>query len=223
MCGIYGYHSDQYDHPNIDLLTKIGKSLRHRGPDQEGKYVDGEIALGIQRLSVLDPERGEQPIFSNNKSLVIVHNGEIYNYKSLRKKLESRGYHFQTNTDTEVIVNMYQEKGAESLNDLNGMFAFAIYNIENKELFIARDRFGIKPLYYFKDGERFIFSSELKGIQRCHDINLDLSFEAIDLYLTMEYVPAPFTIYKNIFKLEQGHYLLSQNGSFKKASTINKA
>ena len=216
MCGIYGYYSDQYKHNKLDVFKKIGKSLRHRGPDHEGEYVDGVIALGIQRLSVIDPEKGNQPIFSNNKLLVIVHNGEIYNYKSLRNKLESKGYNFKTNTDTEVIVNMYQDKGAECLKDLNGMFAFAIYNIENKELFIARDRFGIKPLYYFKDKNKFIFSSELKGIQTCKDIELDLSFEAIDLYLSMEYVPAPFTIYKNIFKLEQGHYLHSQNGSFKK-------
>ena len=216
MCGIYGFLSNEPIPDKKNKLKIMGNKLKHRGPDQEGKYVDGEIALGIQRLSVLDPAQGKQPIFSNNKTLVIIHNGEIYNYQSLRMKLESKGYQFQTNTDTEVIVNLYQEKGVECLQDLNGMFAFAIYNIENNELFIARDRFGIKPLYYLNDGNKFIFSSELKGITVFDDIALNLSFDAIDLYLTMEYVPAPYTIYSDIFKLEQGSYLMINNGSIDK-------
>ena len=216
MCGIYGFLSNEPLPAKTNKLRIMGNKLKHRGPDQEGEYVDSEIAMGIQRLSVLDLDLGSQPIFSNNKSLVIVHNGEIYNYKKLRKGLESKGYHFKTKTDTEVIVNLYQDKGADCLQYLNGMFAFAIYNIKNKELFIARDRFGIKPLYYFKNTNKFIFSSELKGISIFDDIDLNISFDSIDLYLTMEYVPAPFTIYRDVYKLEQGCYLIYKNGLIEK-------
>jgi len=211
MCGIYGFLSNEPLPAKTNILQIMGNKLKHRGPDQDGEYVDSEIAMGIQRLSILDPNLGSQPIFSNNKSLVIVHNGEIYNYNKIRKGLESKGYHFKTKTDTEVIVNLYQDKGADCLQYLNGMFAFAIYNIKNKELFIARDRFGIKPLYYTFQNNNFIFSSELKGIQSFPKIDLDISFDAIDLFLTMESIPTPFTIYKNIFKLERGHYLYFKN------------
>ena len=217
MCGIYGFLSIEPLPAKTNKLQIMGNTLQHRGPDQDGKYVDSEIALGIRRLSVIDPDKGNQPIFSNNKSLVIVHNGEVYNYKTLRKELEYKGYYFETNTDTEVIVNLYQEKGADCLQYLNGMFAFAIYNIENKELFIARDRFGIKPLYFYNgNNNKFIFSSELKGITVLDDFDLNISFDAIDLYLTMESIPAPFTIYDDVYKLEQGHYLQLKKGSVEK-------
>ena len=211
MCGVYGFISNDYTSDKKEKLQKIGNAIRHRGPDQTGEFINEFIAMGINRLSVIDIEKGNQPIFSNNKSLVIIHNGEIYNYKILRKNLETKGYIFKTNTDTEVIVNLFQEEGANCLKHLNGMFSFAIYNIVNNELFIARDRFGIKPLYYTFQNDNFIFSSELKGIQSFPKVDLDISFDAIDLFLTMESIPTPFTIYKNIFKLERGHYLYLKN------------
>jgi len=195
----------------------MGRTIRHRGPDQSGKYVIRDIALGIERLSILDLEKGDQPIFSNDGNFVIVHNGEVYNYKELRCELQKDGYRFQTDRDTEVIVNLFQHKGVKCLPDLNGMFAFTIYNLEKKEIFIARDRFGIKPLFYLNQGTNFIFASELKGILAHPHVNTTISADSIDLYLTMEFVPAPFTIYNEIKKLEQGHYLIwSKEGLQKK-------
>ena len=208
MCGIYGFTTKFPDSEKAEILKQMGQTLRHRGPDQSGKYVVSDIALGIERLSILDLEKGDQPIFSNDGNFVIVHNGEVYNYREIRDKLQGLGYSFRSDTDTEVIVNLYQYKGLECLYDLNGMFSFAIYDIANNKLIIARDRFGIKPLYYLNNKSEFIFSSELKGLLAHPHVNPTISADAIDLYLTMEYVPAPFTIYKEIKKLEQGHYLL---------------
>ena len=190
----------------------MGNHLIHRGPDDEGYFQHKNIAMGIRRLSIIDLHNGKQPIYSNDRNYVIVYNGEVYNYKELKIELEKKGYHFNTKTDTEVVVNLYQEKGADCLNDLNGMFAFAIYDINKDELFIARDRFGIKPLYYnFKDST-FIFASELKAILQYPNINPTISPNALDLYLTFEYVPAPWTIYEKIYKLEQGHFLILREG-----------
>ena len=208
MCGIYGFTTKYHHNEKAEILKQMGQTLRHRGPDQSGKYVVSDIALGIERLSILDLEKGDQPIYSNDGNFVIVHNGEVYNYREIRDKLQGLGYSFRSDTDTEVIVNLYQYKGLECLYDLNGMFSFAIYDIANNKLIIARDRFGIKPLYYLNNKSEFIFSSELKGLLAHPHVNPTISADAIDLYLTMEYVPAPFTIYKEIKKLEQGHYLL---------------
>ena len=216
MCGIYGFTTDYSYNKKKSILKNISQTIRHRGPDQSGEFINNDIAIGIERLSIIDIERGNQPITSNNGKFIIIHNGEIYNYIKLRDELIKVGYEFSTDTDTEVIVNLYQQRGPGCLSELNGMFAFAIYNIENKELFIARDRFGIKPLYYIFNNKQLIFASELKGIVEYPGIDLNLSYEAIDLYMTMEYIPSPFTIYQNILKLEKGHYILLQNGELKK-------
>ena len=216
MCGIYGFISPEIESEKKEIINAMSNELFHRGPDQIGNFINEYIALGINRLSILDIENGAQPILSNDKNFVIIHNGEIYNYRSLRAQLESKGYIFKTNSDTEVIVNLYQEKGPECLKDLNGMFSFAIYNIKNNDLFIARDRFGIKPLYYSKNVNKLYFASELKALQKVKYLPTEISYDAIDLFLTMENIPAPFTIYKDVFKLEPGHYLEFKNNKLLK-------
>ena len=213
MCGIYGFKVSSSESYAISNLKTMSKSLLHRGPDQSGFYLDKNIALGIERLSILDIKNGMQPIYSNNRRYIIVHNGEIYNYKELRDELKNKGFNFETNTDTELIVNLYQYKGVDCLNDLNGMFAFAIYDLEKKELFIGRDRFGIKPIYYFFDNKQFIFASELKALILHPEIDKGISADSIDLFLTMEYIPSPLTIFEKINKLDQGHYLIFSNQS----------
>ena len=216
MCGIFGFTSKQLSIDTKNILKQMGRTLRHRGPDQSGSYINDNFAMGIERLSILDAKNGNQPIFSNNGNFVIMHNGEVYNYKEIRNDLQKIGYHFNTNTDTEVIVNLYQQKGIAFLNDLNGMFVFAIYDILNKSLIIARDRFGIKPLYYTLKNDLFIFGSELKAILKYPNLDINLSIDALDLYLTFDYVPAPWSIYNNIYKLEQGHYLNLKNNNLEK-------
>jgi len=217
MCGIFGFINSKYSsQEKLNILKNMGDRIRHRGPDDDGYLVNNNIALGMRRLSIIDLKTGKQPIYSNDKNLVIVYNGEIYNFREIRNNLEKKGYVFYTNSDTEVIVNLFQEKGKDCLADLNGMFAFAIYNINKDELFITRDRFGIKPLYYTYINGILVFGSELKALLEFPKINTDISLEALDLYLTFEYVPAPYTIYKNINKLEQGHYLNYKNGKLKK-------
>ena len=216
MCGIYGFSLKKFSKNPKSVLKKMSEKIYHRGPDQTGLYIDANIAMGIQRLSILDIKNGTQPIYSNNKRYVIVHNGEVYNYLKLKNYLQKKGYQFETNTDTEVIVNLFQHKGKKCLNDLNGMFAFAIYDLKKKEIFIGRDRYGIKPIYFYYDVEQFIFASELKGIL-CHEsVKPSISPDSIDLYLTMEYVPSPYTIFNDIYKLEKGHFLLYGNSKLKK-------
>ena len=216
MCGIYGFISPNIKSEKKETINAMSDAIYHRGPDQIGDFINEYIALGINRLSILDIKNGVQPIFSNNKQFVIIHNGEIYNYRSLRSQLKSKGYIFETNSDTEVIVNLYQEKGSKCLKDLNGMFSFAIYNLKNNDLFIARDRFGIKPLYYYKNLNIFFFASELKAFQKVKNLPLEVSYDAIDLFLTMENIPAPFTIYKDFYKLEPGYYLEFKNNTLSK-------
>ena len=216
MCGIYGFSLKKFSKNPKSVLKKMSEKIYHRGPDQTGLYIDDNVAMGIQRLSILDIKNGTQPIYSNNKRYVIVHNGEVYNYLKLKNYLQKKGYQFETNTDTEVIVNLFQHKGKKCLNDLNGMFAFAIYDLKKKEIFIGRDRYGIKPIYFYYDVEQFIFASELKGIL-CHEsVKPSISPDSIDLYLTMEYVPSPYTIFNDIYKLEKGHFLLYDNSKLKK-------
>ena len=216
MCGIYGFSLKKFSKNPKSVLKKMSEKIYHRGPDQTGLYIDANIAMGIQRLSILDIKNGTQPIYSNNKRYVIIHNGEVYNYLKLKNYLQKKGYQFETNTDTEVIVNLFQHKGKKCLNDLNGMFAFAIYDLKKKEIFIGRDRYGIKPIYFYYDVEQFIFASELKGIL-CHEsVKPSISPDSIDLYLTMEYVPSPYTIFNDIYKLEKGHFLLYGNSKLKK-------
>ena len=202
MCGICGFNWD-----NKNLIIKINKALRHRGPDDSGYYINDNISIGHSRLSIIDlSEKGKQPIHNENNSIWIVFNGEIYNYKEIKVELEKKGHAFYTNTDTEVIIHAYEEYGYACLNLLNGQFAFCIYDQDKEELFLARDRFGIKPLYYFiKDGT-FIFASELKAILQ-YKIKREINRKALNQLFTYRYTIAPYTILKHIFKLNPSHYL----------------
>jgi asparagine synthase (glutamine-hydrolysing) len=212
MCGIVGVYglSDQ------SLIKKMSNKIIHRGPDDEGYYVDDSISLGMRRLSIIDLQTGKQPIFNEDGSIVVVYNGEIYNFRELKKELESKGHRFYTNTDTEVIVHAYEEYGYGFVSRFNGMFAFALWNSDKKELILARDRLGIKPLYYtFSDG-KFFFASEIKSILEYEEIERDVDKVALANYFTLRYVPAPRTMFKSIFKVEPGHLIVLRDGEFRK-------
>lgn len=186
-------------------------TIRHRGPDDQGIFIDEDIVLGIRRLSVIDLVSGHQPIHNEDESLWIVYNGEIYNFSELREYLEKKNHIFYTKSDTEVIVHLYEEYGRDCVNKLNGMFAFAIWDKKKNELFLARDRFGIKPLYYSEFNGQLIFASEIKAILQFPDFKRELDFNALNQYLTFEYVPAPRSIFKKIQKLPAAHLLIYKN------------
>ena len=159
MCGIFGFNFE-----NKKLIKLMIKSLKHRGPNHSSSYNDKNISIGYTRLSIIDLEGGNQPMYNENGSLVLFFNGEIYNFEELRVELEKKGHNFLTRTDTEVIVHAYEEYGHDCLKHFNGMFSFIIYDSKNKEIFIARDRLGIKPLYYYFEDKTFVFASEIKAL-----------------------------------------------------------
>jgi asparagine synthase (glutamine-hydrolysing) len=202
MCGILGHFSNEKI--NREDFEKILLDIKHRGPDDSGLYFDENIALGHTRLSILDlSKEGHQPMVSNCKDYIIIFNGEIYNFEEIKKDLINKKYKFNSNTDTEVILNGYIEYKEEIVKKLNGMFALSIYNRKTKDLFIARDRSGIKPFYYLKKGHEFVFSSELKALKGVSSL---VNFEAKILFLLLGYVPEPMTIYENIFSFPSGYY-----------------
>lgn len=211
MCGITGFTNkiDNADRVIVDMMDKI----RHRGPDAEGSYVDSDIALGHRRLSIIDvSSSGDQPIFNEDGSLVIVFNGEIYNYREIREELGKKGHIFKTNTDTEVLIHGYEEYGEKLLNMLRGMFAFVIWDRNKKELFGARDFFGIKPLYYGIMGKTFMFGSEIKSFLAHPEFKKELNTEALENYLTFQYSPTKDTFFKNVYKLMPAHYFTLKDG-----------
>lgn len=211
MCGIVGF-TNSIDNSN-EVIKKMMDRIRHRGPDAEGKYVDGDIALGHRRLSIIDiSSQGDQPIFNEDGSLVIVFNGEIYNYMEIREKLIQAGHGFSTNTDTEVLIHGYEEFGEKILNMLRGMFAFVIWDKKKKELFGARDFFGIKPLYYAVMNGTFMFASEIKSFLEHPAFKKELNTEALENYLTFQYSPTPETFFKNVYKLQPAHYFRLKGG-----------
>lgn len=203
MCGICGFNwADE------QLVRKMANSIEHRGPDQDGFYCDENFSLGHRRLSIIDlSEQGIQPMFNEDKTVCLVFNGEIYNYLELRKNLLAKGHVFRGNSDSEVIVHGYEEYGLDCVHHLRGMFAFAIYDIAKKKLFIARDRIGIKPLYYYHQDKKFIFASEIKAILQSGNVERKVNLQALYDYLGFEFVPAPQTMFENIYKLPSGHYL----------------
>ncbi|WP_156290944.1 asparagine synthase (glutamine-hydrolyzing) [Oceanobacillus salinisoli] len=211
MCGINGLfqYTGTYKTEQIStIISKMNNRIIHRGPDDNGVFVRENIGLGMRRLSIIDLENGKQPIFNESKSLVIVFNGEIYNYKSLKQDLLSKGHKFYTTSDTEVALHCYEEYGVESFNKLKGMFAFAIYDLENEKVTIVRDRAGEKPLYYYKNSEMFLFASELKSLVDTGIINKKIDRAALEQYLQLTYIPAPLTIFENVYKLMPGHYMV---------------
>jgi len=209
MCGICG----AYNIIDKDLLKSMCNAIEHRGPDDEGHYIGADVMLGMRRLKIIDLYTGNQPIYNEDGTIVIVYNGEIYNFLEIRKFLEQNGHTFKTNTDTEVIVHLYEELGDRAVERLRGMFAFALWDSSKKRLLLARDRIGIKPLYYYCNDGTVIFASELKAILRYEKIKKRINFNALHDYLTFMYVPAPDTIFRDIYKLEQGHILVCENGN----------
>ncbi len=204
MCGIIGFNWE-----DKTLLNKILKKIEHRGPDDSGKFIDKNISLGHRRLSILDlSKKGKQPMSNENGTIWIVFNGEIYNFQELRQELKQKNHEFKSNTDTEVLIHLYEEQGVECLKKLNGMFAFCIYDTRKKILFLARDRSGIKPIYYWNDKNKFMFCSEIKGILENKTIKPEINLESISSFFTFRANITEETCFKNIKKLMPGHYLI---------------
>ncbi len=207
MCGICGYiNLARGEIADRDVLDKMCRKLTHRGPDDQGLYVEEFCALGQRRLSIIDLAGGHQPLFNETGDIVIVYNGEVYNFRNLRPLLEEKGHRFSTNTDTETIVHAFEEWGKDCLDRFNGMFAFCIWDKRNERLFLARDRMGKKPLYYTVMNNTFVFASELKALLVHPEVRRELSLTSLSSYLAFEYIPAPYTIFENIYKLEPGHF-----------------
>ena len=194
------------------LVKDMADTIHHRGPDDEGYYVSGPIGLGFRRLAIIDLTTGHQPLSNEDGSVWIIFNGEIYNYQELRTLLVSKGHVFKTQTDTEVIVHLYEEFGPECVKKLRGMFGLAIWDQKAKTLFLARDRVGIKPLYYCLTKDSLIFGSEIKAILADPSVSREMAPEFIDRFLTFLYLPGEDTLLKGIHKLEPGHYLLVRDG-----------
>jgi asparagine synthase (glutamine-hydrolysing) len=208
ICGIIGRESGK----NEQYVRNMSRSFLHRGPDSEGFYMGEKICMGVRRLSIIDLYTGEQPIYNEDRNIALVFNGEIYNHLELREELESRGHKFKTNTDAEVIVHLYEEDGKACLGSMKGMFSFALWDAGTRTLFAARDRFGIKPFYYYAENGRFVFSSELRSILDLPFVERTIDREALNLYLSLEYVPAPYSIIKGIKKLRPAHYVFVKEG-----------
>jgi asparagine synthase (glutamine-hydrolysing) len=213
MCGIAGFTQFSAAVGDIDTLKNMGNAILHRGPDAGGEYLDEHVGLAHRRLSIIDlSEAGNQPMFSHDRKLVIVFNGEIYNFLELRQQLLAQNYPLQTPGDTEVILALYELEGEKCLQKLNGMFAFALWDIEKQKLFIARDRMGKKPLYYLQDTNaqgkpRFAFASEIKALLTLPDVPKELRLDAVYDFFAYQYVPDPKSIFKHIHKLPPAHFM----------------
>lgn len=215
MCGFAGYIHSYGTFDKEEVIHKMADRIKHRGPDDAHYYIDDGIALGFRRLSIIDLEGGRQPILNEDGSLVLLFNGEIYNYQELREELIKAGHVFTTKTDSETILHGYEEYGKKILDRLRGMFAFIIWNKNTKELFGARDIFGIKPFYYYKKGKEFMFGSEIKSFLSHPNFEKELDEDMIPLYLSYEYSPDERTIFKNVFKLPGAHCFTYKNGELK--------
>lgn len=214
MCGICGeVMLDGGGGGGVELVQSMMDAMRHRGPDGEGLFAGTGAVLGHRRLAIIDLNRGQQPISNEDGTVWVVFNGEIYNFKELRTQLEARGHVFRTGSDTEVIVHLYEEHGEECVDRLRGMFAFAVWDEKNNKLLLARDRVGIKPVYYSVGRGKLLFASEIKALLADPGVSRDIDPEAIDRFLTFLYVPGEKTLLRNVLKLEPGHYLVARNGS----------
>ena len=215
MCGIVGIVRNGTEPIDEALLSRMCEAIRHRGPDEDGFYVNGPVGLGVRRLSIIDVKGGQQPISNQDGTAWIVFNGEIYNYLELREKLEKLGHKFYTNSDTEAIVHAYDQYGADCPKHLRGMFAFAIWDERTSELFIARDRVGKKPLLFAQVNGDIVFGSEFSALLLHPQISRDIDIKALDYYLSFLCIPAPLTAYQAIRKLEPGHSLRWRTGEIK--------
>ena len=212
MCGIVGIVNDGAKAADELLLSRMCAAIKHRGPDEDGFYVNGQVGLGMRRLSIIDVQGGQQPIHNQDSTAWIVFNGEIYNYLELRRDLEQLGHQFYTNSDTEAIIHAYDRYGADCPRYLRGMFAFAIWDERKQELFLARDRVGKKPLLYAQLNGEFLFASEFSSLLLHPNLSREIDTRAIDYYLSFMCVPAPLTAYRKIRKLEPGHSLRWRKG-----------
>ncbi len=213
MCGIVGFVRNDGKPVDEQLLARMNDAIRHRGPDEDGFYINGSVGLAMRRLAIIDLKSGQQPIHNQDRTSWIVFNGEIYNYLELREKLENLGHTFYTNSDTEAIVHAYDEFGADCPKHLRGMFVFAIWNTVKQELFLARDRMGKKPLLYANVNGQLVFGSEFSALLLHPDVSRDINPEALDYYLAFMCIPAPITAYRAIRKLEPAHWLRWRNGN----------
>jgi len=206
ICGIYNYGS--HEPVSLEQLQAMNDTLHHRGPNDEGRYTDGDLGLAMRRLSIIDIGGGKQPIHNEDRTIWIVFNGEIFNYPELKRCLEGKGHTFYTRSDTETIVHLYEEHGDDCVNYLRGMFAFALWDGPSRSLLLARDRVGIKPLFYCDTGKgELLFSSEPKALLASPKVSRDMDLQGLDAYFAYGYIPAPLSIYRSIRKLPAGHVM----------------
>ncbi len=213
MCGICGAFFTRTGRPvEPDLIKSMCDSMIHRGPDDEGIYINGPIGLGMRRLSIINLETGTQPIFNEDRSICLIFNGEIYNFRELPGQLESQGHVFRSNSDSEVIVHLYEQHGLDFVQQLNGMFAIALYDIRRQRLVLVRDRLGQKPLYYRWTDDGLVFGSELKCLMQFSELSFELDHSSVYHYFTLGYIPHPQSIYKSVFQLPPASRLVVENG-----------
>jgi asparagine synthase (glutamine-hydrolysing) len=214
MCGLVGFVDTRSERkPDKELLVRMTDKLVHRGPDSAGYFVDYYVALGFRRLSIIDLESGDQPIYSEDGSVVLMCNGEIFNYLELKKGLIEKGHRFRTKSDVEVLLHLYEEHDIDFLNKINGQFAFVIYDRKNRRLFLARDHFGINPLYYTIVNGLFIFASEIKAILEHPQVSREVDLTGLDQTLSFPGLVSPRTMFKGIQSLKSGHYIVVENGA----------
>jgi asparagine synthase (glutamine-hydrolysing) len=212
MCGIAGIVRSGAAPPEPEVIERMCDAIIHRGPDSRGLHLDEEAGMGIQRLRIIDLETGDQPIYSEDRSVVVVLNGEIYNFRELRRSLERRGHRFATRSDTEVIVHLYEDRGVACVNDLDGMFAFALWDARERRLMLARDRMGEKPLFYAHLGRTLCFASELGALLECREVPRDVDPLALDAYFAFRYIPAPMSAFRAVKKLPAATRLVFEEG-----------
>ena len=216
MCGICGkLVFDPEQKVSAELVDRMMSVISHRGPDGQGKYLSGPVGLGHARLAIIDLSTGDQPMTNEDGTIWLVYNGEIYNFQELRDRLIKKGHIFRSTCDTEVIIHLYEEYGVECASHLRGMFAFALWDSRKQALYLARDRVGIKPLYYTNAGKAFVFGSEIKSILCDPDVKREVNHEAIHKFLTFLYLPGSDTLFKDIHKLDPGHYLFIKDGKIR--------
>jgi len=215
MCGITGFVNNSGEPVDREILEKMNCAIMHRGPDEDGFYIKDNVGLAMRRLSIIDLAGGQQPIRNSDGTKWIVYNGEIYNYQELRRGLIERGHQLYTNSDTEAVVHLYDEFGPDCLQHLRGMFAFALWDDRRKRLFIARDRFGEKPLYWGVFDRTLLFASEPKVLLAHPAVRPNLNLNALRQYLSFDYVPAPLSIYEGISKLPAAHTITLEDGHIK--------
>src|SRR5215467_2901966 len=214
MCGICGQYNFRDQNPvQLDDIKRMTGSLVHRGPDDEGFYLEGSLGLGFRRLSIIDLGGGHQPMSDHDESVWVIFNGEIYNFPELKKELESYGYKFRTQSDTEVIVHGYKKWGDDVFNHLNGMFGLAIWDVARKRLILARDAFGIKLVYYKVKNGSLYFGSEIRAIRAADPERAQVDAVSLNLFLRYRFTLSPYTIYKGISKLAPGTMLIAEVGS----------